>query len=279
MASTIYEPRGKAREYSPLALNPYSGCNHGCRYCYVPPIRRLTAKENLKVNARPDFLRSVKREAERMTDRSKQVLFSFMSDPYNELEAIEGLTRGCLQILLDNRIPVSILTKAGTKALVDMDLFKKFGRSIQVGATLTFSNDDDSRFWEPGAAEPFDRLEMLEALHREGIKTWASFEPVIDPLQSLELIENGLPWIDIYKIGKLNNAFPDIEKEICWPDFLEAAIRVLRKNKKAFYVKYDLRRACQGVKLYGNEVLQDEHNTPPFPALKRPFDFNGNTPD
>ena len=33
--SVIYEPKGKAREYSPLALNLYLECQHGCKYCYA----------------------------------------------------------------------------------------------------------------------------------------------------------------------------------------------------------------------------------------------------
>ena len=30
MPTVIYEPRGRAREYSPLAVNLYRGCSHGC---------------------------------------------------------------------------------------------------------------------------------------------------------------------------------------------------------------------------------------------------------
>lgn len=278
MATTIYEPRGKAREYSPLALNPYTGCNHGCKYCYVPSIRRCSPEKNLRVVERLEFLPLLKRDAEGMKDRSKQVLFSFMSDPYNEIEPQVGLTRKSLQILLNNRIPVAILTKAGTKALADIELFKKFGKSIQVGATLTFTSKKDSLKWEPGAALPNDRIEMLEILHKEGVRTWASFEPVIDPAASLELIERALPYVDVYKIGKLNNAFREIENSIDWPDFLNSAVSILRENRKPFYVKFDLRRVCPDIKLYGNEVLPDEHNTLPFPTPKRFFDFeNGST--
>ena len=36
----IYEPKGRAREYGELALNLYSGCRHGCKYCYVPAVLR-----------------------------------------------------------------------------------------------------------------------------------------------------------------------------------------------------------------------------------------------
>lgn len=37
----IYEPKGRAREYANLAANLYSGCIHGCVYCYVPQFLHL----------------------------------------------------------------------------------------------------------------------------------------------------------------------------------------------------------------------------------------------
>ena len=43
-------------------------------------------------------------------------------------------------------------------------------------------------------------------------------------------------------------------------DFLEKTVELLRSNKKSFYIKHDLRLAAPSVKLYGNEVLSDEHN-------------------
>lgn len=53
----IYEPKGRAREYSPLALNYYKGCTHGCRYCYVPNmIGRFNSSYNhAEVNADVSF--------------------------------------------------------------------------------------------------------------------------------------------------------------------------------------------------------------------------------
>lgn len=262
--ATIYEPKGKAREYSPLALNPYIGCNHGCKYCYVPMIRRVTQEENSNIRERNDFIESLKRDARNIKDRTKQVLLSFTTDPYNSQEPIKRLTRKSLEILFENKIPCSVLTKAGTKSLVDIDLFKKFGNSIQVGATLTFDNDKDSLEWEPGASLPDDRIEMLKILKRNNVKTFASFEPVIEPEQSINLINKTIEFVDIFKIGKLNNNFKEIQDRINWSDFLGKVVRILRGKNKPFYVKYDLRRICPEIKLFGNEVLPDEHNAFPF---------------
>lgn len=140
--------------------------------------------------------------------------------------------------------------------LNDLDIIKKFGRHISVGMTLTFDNNKDSMKWEPGASLPLDRLSTLKTLHEEGVHTWASFEPVINTIQSLYLIKWSIPYIDHYKIGKINN-YQGMDKNIDWTVFLNRVVSILRKNKP-FYVKYDLRQAAPTVPLYGNEVLPDE---------------------
>lgn len=54
--NVIYEPKGKAGEYSPLAVNLYRGCDHGCTYCYAPAATR-TARETFSCPVlRPDII-------------------------------------------------------------------------------------------------------------------------------------------------------------------------------------------------------------------------------
>ncbi len=254
--SILYEPKGKAREYSPLACNIYDGCNHGCKYCYAPSIRYKTREDYYNVIPRRNILHELENDCKKNCSSTKQVLLTFMSDPYNKLETELRLTREALKILHKYNIPVAILTKSKS-VLNDLDIIKKFGDSIQVGMTLTFDNEKDSLEWEKEASLPEERIETLKQLKQNNIKTWASFEPVIDSIQSLNMIRQTLDVVDIYKIGKINN-YNGIDKTIDWNDFLNKAVNMLREAKKPFYIKHDLRVAASQVKLFGNEVLMDE---------------------
>ena len=259
MSKVIYEPRGKAREYSPLALNLYMGCTHKCKYCYAPSCIQKSRDNYFQVpTPRKNVLENLEKQLKKEIPK-EQVLLSFVGDVYCETLNNNELTRNVLEMLLSYKVPVAILTKGGKRCLKDMDLFKKFGEHITIGATLTFDNDKDSLEWEAGAATPRERFESLKKLHDNGIKTFASFEPVIVPEQSINLIEKSLDFIDVYKIGKINN-YKGIDKTINWTDFLEKCVNILRPAGKEFYIKHDLRRAAPSIRLYGNEVLSDEHN-------------------
>lgn len=230
----IYEPRGRAREYSPLALNIYNRCDHNCRYCYVPLTRRGRGNGPDEVRPRQYILETLRREARRYSFGS-QVLLCFSGDPYCIADENYRTTREVLKILLENNVTVAILTKGGERCLRDLDLFYEF-KSIKVGATLTFIQEKDSRYWERNASLPKERIGVLERLQENGIKTWVSFEPVIDPEQTLSIIDRTYKFIDQYKVGKLNH-YPS---KTDWKDFGLRVIDKLNKYGKEFYIKSDL---------------------------------------
>jgi DNA repair photolyase len=142
--SLIYEPKGKAREYSPLALNVYSGgCDHGCDYCYCASIARGWGRVPVKRS-----LDGLDHEAEKAP---RQILMCFMSDPYCAAELVHRNTRTALGILSAARCSVAILTKGGTRCLEDLAMFASWPDSrFKVGATLTFLSKDRSLAAEPG---------------------------------------------------------------------------------------------------------------------------------
>jgi len=233
--SFIYTPKGKAREYSPLALNVYSGgCDHGCKYCYCSSMQRAFGRQWTGEPV-PRNLSGLEREAR---SASRQVLLCFVGDPYCKAETTHRKTREALAVLRAAACSVAILTKGGVRCLDDLETFCDWpdGR-IEVGATLTFMSRDRSLEIEPGAASPGERLSVLDELHRKGVKTWASIEPVIDPAESLAVIKASLSCVDAYKVGKLNHRKSDTD----WKAFCVQSVDMIREAGRKLYVKDDLR--------------------------------------
>jgi DNA repair photolyase len=233
--SLIYEPKGKAREYSPLALNIYSGgCDHGCKYCYCAAMQRGFGRE-WNGNPIPRNLSGLAKEAAKA---SRQILLCFVGDPYCAAEQTRRQTRSALAVLKSARCSVAILTKGGRRCLDDLDVFRDWpdGR-IEVGATLTFVSRERSLDVEPGAATPGERLSVLDHLHQQGVKTWASIEPVIDADESLAVIKASLSCVDAYKVGKLNHQ----KSAIDWKAFCVKSVEMIRAAGRKLYVKNDLR--------------------------------------
>jgi DNA repair photolyase len=250
--SVIYEPAGKAREYSPLACNLYEGCNHGCLYCYAPGIRRMLRSQYLEPKPRKGIVENFRKECHGI---EKPILFCFMTDPYNKVEEREQLTRQCLEIAEKQGAKIKILTKSDL-VLRDLDLFEKMKGRIRVGMTLTFFDEAKSKTWEPGAISPEARIKTLKTLHDKGVRTWASFEPVIEPEESLMMMEAVKNCVDEWKIGKLNN-FQGLDKKIDWNDFLKRALDIVRPTGSQIYIKVDLREAADRVQLKKEETITE----------------------
>ena len=50
--TVIYQPKGKALEFAPLAFNPYKGCSHSCLYCFAPKAT-FNDRQNFYSNPEP----------------------------------------------------------------------------------------------------------------------------------------------------------------------------------------------------------------------------------
>lgn len=248
----IYEPKGKAREYSPLAFNIFTGCDHGCTYCYVPSCT-YRPDANTVPMLRKNVVHLLENELKHGTP-TPQVLLSFLCDPYARHDVESAITRQCLEVLCKYECRVAILSKGGTRAMRDVDVLKRFKKThIKFGTTLTFFEDSLRKQYEPNASSTSDRLAALESMHDAGIKTFASIEPVINPVESLRVIAASLPFVDQYKIGKLNHN-KEIESKIDWPKFLSDSLSLVREYGKEVYVKEDLRIAAPNVVLSKNET-------------------------
>ncbi len=244
-----------AKEYSPYACNLYIGCSHRCKYCYAPHTLQRSESNYFGIpSPRKNVLKYLEQDLQ-AKKYNKQILLSFIGDIYCNNTDKSQTTRDALMLLNQYNAPVAVLSKGGRKMLRDIDIFLDFGNRVMAGTTLTFFDKEKSREWEPGAVLPEERLAVLSELHSTGIKTFASFEPVVEPSESLKLIEKTLREnsVDHYKIGKLNN-YKGLDKDIDWQAFLRDALSMLRPAKKQLYIKICLREKAPDIELYKDEI-------------------------
>lgn len=224
----IYRPKGEALEYAPYGLNLFGGCSHGCIYCYNQyrfhrPCNSLLKKATLE---------NIEADLKLMRGNRGPVHLSFVGDPYDTGRQDNSYTRKVLELFREYDHPFQVLTKGGLNAASDFDLY---GPDDRFGVTLTFINLEDSKSWEPNAALPSDRIDALKLAHERGIKTWVSLEPVVDPAQTLELIEATTEYVDFYGVGKWNH--DKKANEIDWPKFRADATALLKRYGKAHKIK------------------------------------------
>ncbi len=173
------------------ALNPYIGCAHGCRYCYVRMMQRFFRHQgdvwgtyvDVKENAARLLMKELKRR------KKGQVMLASATDCYQPLEKKVRLTRSCLELLSAARFPVSVLTKS---ALIvrDLDVLKSIDE-LEVGLTITTDDDAVRRVMEPHASSVPDRLAALRALHDAGLEPFVFVGPALpmDPERLAKLLK------------------------------------------------------------------------------------------
>lgn len=196
---TLYQPSGKAAEYSPWAVNFYTGCSNDCDYCYCkrgvmshvwdnnPHLKKCFKNEE---DALRTFCHEAVQNIEELTKTG--ILFSFTTDPL--LPETRALTFGAVASANYLGIPVKLLTKRADFIESTLSEFDK--KLLAFGFTLTGCDEK-----EPGASSNQDRINAMKELHNMGFKVWASIEPIISVQKSLEMIKNTLGFCDLYKVG------------------------------------------------------------------------------
>jgi DNA repair photolyase len=149
---------------------------------------------DVKINA-PDLLsKEIKRK------KTGTVWMSGVCDPYQPLEAKYELTRKCLAILVQNNRLVVVQTRSPL-VLRDIDIIKK-STSIEVGLSITTSNDEIRKVFEPHAPSIMERLRTIESLYQNGIKTYAMIAPILPEAENLVRILAGK--VDYIIIDRMN---------------------------------------------------------------------------
>lgn len=161
------------------ALNPYAGCAHGCRYCYVPAVLHHPRHELTDVAAKVNIPQVLRRELKRK--QPGVVGISTVTDPYQPAERQCRLMRKCLPLLLKHEMAVDIQTKS-PMVTRDIDLLQQFER-VAVGITITSLDGAAQRLLEPHAPSAEQRLRAIRELADSGISTYIFFGPILPGLE------------------------------------------------------------------------------------------------
>lgn len=164
-------------------INSYIGCAFGCSYCYASFMGRFVGKIVADwgnyVFAKVNLPEVLDKELRNFKYKDKSVFLSSVTDPYQGVERKYRLTRSALELLLAHKWQgtVGILTKSPLVTR-DIDLFKQFP-NVEVGMTVTSTDDDVSRFLERAAPPASLRLKTLKKLNESGIPTYAFVGPLL----------------------------------------------------------------------------------------------------
>lgn len=243
--NVIKSPRGAAAEYAKHSFSAYKRCTNGCAYCYLnrgvlskalgtgtPELRSCFKNEDEVVRK---FEKELKSQKEQLI-ADGGVFFSFITDPC--LPETFSLTRRCSLYSMLNGIPVTILTKM-TNWVYDkswfLDLLEEGERTglLCVGFTLTGHDE-----MEPNASPNTERISAMKLLHEQGIKTFASIEPIIDFDSSLKMIEQSIDFCDMYRIGLrfgVKADYYDNEKLCFFIGQVEGLIELKHSNAKVYW--------------------------------------------
>jgi len=159
---------------------------------------------DVKVNVADVLRRDLQRLQSKVQNGPSAVFISSVTDAYQPLEQTYRITRACLEAIaivvkapqekpllgapdrpsLDSCgmqcrpwLKVSILTKSDL-VLRDLDVLQDIP-CIEVGMTITTTDDAVSKRYEPGASPATRRLAALRRMADAGISTWAFLSPVL----------------------------------------------------------------------------------------------------
>ncbi|RJP74483.1 MAG: radical SAM protein [Ignavibacteriales bacterium] len=190
----------------PYVINPYTGCQHNCLYCYARFMKKYTGHEepwgqfvDVKINA-PDLLMR-----EVVKKKIGTIWISGVCDPYQPLEEKYKLTRKCLEILVEHNWPVVIQTRSSL-VLRDMDILMK-GKSLEAGLSITTADDNIRKLFEPNAPSIEERINTLDELHKVGIRTYAMIAPMLPKAEELAEMLDGK--VDYVLFDRMNYHYAD----------------------------------------------------------------------
>jgi DNA repair photolyase len=253
------------------SVNPYRGCEHGCIYCYARPSHAFVNLSpgidfETQLFAKRNAAELLRKEISKRGYIVSPINFGANTDPYQPIERDEKITRQCLEVMLETRHPITIVTK---NALItrDLDLLAPLAAKNLVNVFISISQLDNelTRILEPRASAPALRLRAVRELAQAGVSVCVLVAPII-PFINDEYIERILEAAKThgavaasYTIVRLPYEVKDLFKDWLaqhFPDRAEHVMNRIRDMKHGRENVSEFGERMRGTGIYADLIRQ-----------------------
>jgi DNA repair photolyase len=166
------------------AINPYRGCEFGCKYCYARYTHEFLelapGEFERKIYFKQNAAWLLEQELKRLKPGT-EIALGTATDPYQPLERKLGITRSLLEVFARHSgFRLGIVTKS-TLIARDQELLKQIAKRnhLTIVLTVTTMNTKLARVLEPRAPRPDLRIQALEKLGRAGLRAGVMCSPLM----------------------------------------------------------------------------------------------------
>ncbi|QMV18148.1 radical SAM protein [Granulicella sp. 5B5] len=250
------------------SINPYRGCEFGCKYCYArytheflqptpittPPKGTYDAPQQpwalafereiyLKENAAWLLEQELRAIGSNLAKHHDEIAIGTATDPYQPIERRVGITRSILEVFAKQEgLRIGLITKSSLITR-DIDLFKQIAarNTLVLHITITTADRELARKLEPRAPRPDLRFDAVRKLREAGLTAGVLCSPLLpginDSLQSLDAVASRAAAAGASFLG----AHPLFLKSCSRPTFLS----FVREHFPALVADYQRRYATE----------------------------------
>lgn len=167
------------------SINPYRGCEHGCIYCFARPNHAYVDLSpgldfETKIFVKENAVAALRKDLSRPSYQCSPICIGTATDPYQPVEAERRITRGILELLLECRHPLTLITK-NQLVTRDIDLLAELARQslVKVLVSVTTLDNQTKRWLEPRTSSGEARLRAVAALREAGVPVGVLVAPLI----------------------------------------------------------------------------------------------------
>jgi DNA repair photolyase len=166
-------------------INPYRGCEYGCKYCYARFTHEFLERHDpaafeTEIYAK-DWDPLAFREELKAVKAGHVIGLGTATDPYQPAERKFGRTRQALEALTALRGGSLFVTTKSDLVSRDIDLFSTIAKhnDVRISVSVTTTNRSLARLIEPYAPRPDLRLQAVAALAQAGVRVCVIASPIL----------------------------------------------------------------------------------------------------